>query len=91
MGTFLVHVLKEKNAKIFKNKFSNKIYDKEGNDITLQIIEKNQNLILNDETYLIDEEIIVRCPHEQTAIKMINLIETTKNEKDSIGGNIFFF
>ena len=87
MGTFLVHILEEKNEKIFKNKFSSKVYDKEGNDITLQIIEKNQNLILNDETYKIHEEIIVRCPHEQTAIKMIGLIEKTKSEKDSIGGS----
>lgn len=89
MGTFLVHILEEKNEKIFKNKFSNKFYDKEANDITLKIIEKDQNLIFNDEIYKIHEEIIVRCPHEQTAIKMIGLIEKTKVEKDSIGGNLF--
>lgn len=34
------------------------------------------------------EENIVRCPDEETAFKMINLIEQTKKEGDSLGGTI---
>jgi len=36
--------------------------------------------------YTLVEKRLIRCPHTETAFKMMQLIEKTKAEKDSIGG-----
>lgn len=50
----------------------------------------NINAVIDHKTVTLDqvENNIVRCPDQETAKKMIDLIESLKNEGDSIGGVI---
>lgn len=61
--------------------------------IELARIKKNRIKLLNnffyeDEEFEFYENINIRCPHIDTAIKMIHLIHNVKKDKDSIGGII---
>jgi chorismate synthase len=66
----------------------NNIYDNNGNIISQRkgmSSETYENLI---ESYDFQEKFITRCPHRDTALKILMLILLIKSEKDSIGGTI---
>jgi chorismate synthase len=43
-------------------------------------------IVYQEEIYIFREEINVRCPHQETAVEIINSIIKIKSEGDSIGG-----
>jgi chorismate synthase len=47
-----------------------------------------EKIIIEEKIYNYIEEINIRCPHPQTAVKMINLIMRIKSEGDSVGGTV---
>lgn len=47
---------------------------------------ESQIIAYQNNTYKFSEAVNVRCPHETTAVLMIELICKVKQEKDSIGG-----
>ncbi|EGR32715.1 hypothetical protein IMG5_073100 [Ichthyophthirius multifiliis] len=75
-GTFNVYIKNEEDE-IYEN--NNIYFNKNGE----KILNK-----LNINEYKLTQQVNIRCPHQQTGVKMIELIKQIKKQKDSIGGTI---
>jgi chorismate synthase len=87
-------IIKDENTDLFD--FEEKVDEifKKDNDDKDKDTENNHHISFNDDEcivfnnnkYLYNETINIRCPHPETTVKMIQLIKKVKDDQDSIGG-----
>lgn len=62
------------------------IVELQENTIEFLLSSESDELVYNDNLYKFTENINIRCPHPETAVKMIQLIRQVKADQDSVGG-----